>query len=312
MIKRNNTKPILVTGSHRSGTTWTGQVMAKAKNVRYVHEPFNIGVNAHSGPIKNMFEFICEESSKKHQKDTKLYLESFYKVFHKNNLLRLFKIKSLRDFIVLLKDLKYRNDNRTLIKDPIALLSVEWVYNHLNADIVVMVRHPAAFVASLKIKDWQFDFHNFLNQPLLIKKYLSRYTKQIESFSSEQKNIIEQGILLWNILHDVILSYRQKYDHSWCFAKHEELSINPNKEFSKIFTKLNLDLDNEVENYIKETSQGPLSKEVLKQSTVVSDVRRNSKQNIKSWKERLTTQEINQIKVGTEHIWKNFYSESDW
>jgi len=35
-------KPILVTGSHRSGTTWAGKMISACPNVGYIHEPFNI------------------------------------------------------------------------------------------------------------------------------------------------------------------------------------------------------------------------------------------------------------------------------
>ena len=34
-------KPILVTGAHRSGTTWVGKMLALAPGVAYVHEPFS-------------------------------------------------------------------------------------------------------------------------------------------------------------------------------------------------------------------------------------------------------------------------------
>jgi hypothetical protein len=33
--------PILVTGAHRSGTTWVGKMLALAPGVAYIHEPFN-------------------------------------------------------------------------------------------------------------------------------------------------------------------------------------------------------------------------------------------------------------------------------
>lgn len=33
--------PILVTGSHRSGTTWLGQMLSLSNEAFVVHEPFN-------------------------------------------------------------------------------------------------------------------------------------------------------------------------------------------------------------------------------------------------------------------------------
>jgi len=32
---------ILVTGSHRSGTTWVAKMIANSPSVGYIHEPFN-------------------------------------------------------------------------------------------------------------------------------------------------------------------------------------------------------------------------------------------------------------------------------
>jgi hypothetical protein len=37
-------KPILVTGSHRSGTTWVGRMISLDIDVGYIHEPFNISL----------------------------------------------------------------------------------------------------------------------------------------------------------------------------------------------------------------------------------------------------------------------------
>lgn len=34
-------RPILVTGSHRSGSTWVGRMISASPEVFYIHEPFN-------------------------------------------------------------------------------------------------------------------------------------------------------------------------------------------------------------------------------------------------------------------------------
>ena len=33
---------ILITGSHRSGTTWIGRTISEHPKVEYIHEPFNV------------------------------------------------------------------------------------------------------------------------------------------------------------------------------------------------------------------------------------------------------------------------------
>ena len=61
-----------------------------------------------------------------------------------------------------------------------------------------------------------------------------------------KKDIIDQGILLWNTIHDTIAYYQKKYKHQWYFVKHEDLSISPLSEFKKMFSKVNLILDSNV------------------------------------------------------------------
>ena len=34
-------RPILVTGAHRSGTTWVGKMLAASREVAYISEPLN-------------------------------------------------------------------------------------------------------------------------------------------------------------------------------------------------------------------------------------------------------------------------------
>ena len=59
-------------------------------------------------------------------------------------------------------------------------------------------------------------------------------------FSKQNKyNIIEQGILLWNIFHSYISNLKEKHPN-WYFVTHEQLSTNPIEEFEKIFEYLNL------------------------------------------------------------------------
>lgn len=51
--------PILVTGSHRSGTTWVGQMLA-TKGTTYIFEPFNIenASELHAFPLEFWFTYI--------------------------------------------------------------------------------------------------------------------------------------------------------------------------------------------------------------------------------------------------------------
>lgn len=293
-------KIIFVTGAHRSGSTWVGKIISSAQHVRYVHEPFNIAMKHPKSPFKYWFEYVDEDMS--HQKEVRNFIQSFYSASSSHQLSKFFKISSPKKGYHFLQDLKSRAFDSTLIKDPIGIMSAEWIYKEFNCDMIVTVRHPAAFIASLKVKDWQFDFNHFLSQEKLMERYLSDYREQIEDYAKHKKDIIDQGILLWNIIYKTVLGYEKKYKEEWCFVKHEDLSIDPMVEFGKIFNHLGVQMEENVRELIKDTT-------TAKQT---DDHKRDSKQNIKTWKERLSKEEIERIKSGTSDVWKSYYDETDW
>lgn len=294
-------RPILVTGSHRSGSTWVGNIISSNKKVFYIQEPFNLSIPRENSPCDYWFEYVdCK--SKKRKDEFKEYLRSFYSPYNLYFLKDFFKIRTSKNFIQFLKEYKRRSVNRALIKDPLALMSAEWMHENLECDVVVVIRHPAAFVASLKIKDWQFDFKNFSNQQALVETYLHDWKREIKDFSQNNRNIIEQGILLWNCIYSVVSFYHKKYQNRWYFVKHEDLSKNPIFEFEKIFDFLELRMDEPIKNWINETSN----------SDSDSGFKRNSRENIGTWKQRLTVDEVKLIKDRTKPVWTNFYKEDDW
>lgn len=284
------------------GSTWTGRVIEQAKETRYVHEPFNIGIKRANSPLKFWFEHF-PGTTKEHQEKGVEYLNSFTSMFHKKNLKRVLGAKSARELYWCYTDLKSAGfKERTIVKDPIAIMSAEWIYQQFGWDMVVLVRHPAAFVASLKVQNWEFDFNHYKNQPMLLKNYLQDYAETIADYSENKKDIVDQGILLWNTIHHVIKNYMNTYCNDWYFVKHEDLSINPIGEFEKMFSFLELEMSQDVKDYILDSTT----------SKNTSDLKRNSVENTKTWKKRLSEKEIARIKEGTAIVWKNFYREEDW
>lgn len=146
------------------------------------------------------------------------------------------------------------------------------------------------------------DFNHFLRQPDLIKDHLWHYQEAIEAQVAEHKDIVAQGILLWNSIYEVVAYYQKKYAGEWHFVKHEDLSRNPLTEFKKIFSYAALPFSPRVEAYIEETTT----------SGKPSSIKRNALHNIFSWKERLSFEEIARIREGTRLVWEKFYTESDW
>jgi hypothetical protein len=303
---RKSRSPILITGSHRSGTTWVGRTISQHQRVRYVQEPFNVDYPNNGMGLKLDTWFTYAESSS-HKNEI---ITGF------NNLLQQRPIKyalaTCRSAGMDIKTplrfskhlmLEHLLSPRILVKDPIALLSAGWLHETYNFKVICMIRNPLAFIGSLKVTGWDFDFENFRKQDGLMTGWLNKFSDSIESMCMKENtsDFLDRAILLWNILHFVILKYQKKYPN-WLFIKHEDISGSPNIGFQEIFNYLELDMNANIQNYIdKYTSQNnPIE-------VTTSYQPRNAKLVLHTWKERLSNDEIRRIKASTSKIASQFY-----
>lgn len=301
---------VLVTGSHRSGSTWVGRMLARSPAIRYIHEPFNPdafkpGICA--ARFAREFTYVCAENAAAYHDDLKRCLEFRYGFAE-----GLKTVRRTRDAVRVLRDagrfaLSRWCKMRPLLKDPHAIFSAEWLAQSFDMDVVVLVRHPAAFVGSIKQAGWAFQFGQFLEQPLLMQHHLHPFEAEIEAFATKPADIVEQGILLWNVIHHVILKYRN--DHpDWIFLRHEDISREPDVVFSRLFMRLSLNYTDALRRVIADFS-GPHNPG---EQHTGSEIRRDSKANIWNWKQRLTADEIQRIRAQTRAIASHFYSDEDW
>jgi hypothetical protein len=301
-------RPILVTGSHRSGSTWVGKVLAYAPGTAYIHEPFNVesmplGV---ATPFPNWFQYIDNDNAG----DQASYLNDVIN-FRYPLIRALGGCRSPRDAARAIRDdaraLVHRiKGDRAIVKDPIMVFSAEWAAKEFDMDVLVMIRHPAAFCSSLKQKNWRFDFNNFLRQPQVMN-ILWKFEKEIREHSSVEHDIISQGILLWNCIHHLIASYRDHYP-SWFFVRHEDVSLDPVPRFRTIYEALGLDFTSRVESAVLNSSGAHNPAE----QTGRNEYLRDSKKNIRNWEKRLDPSEIAQIRDGTIELFNQFYAANEW
>ncbi len=305
MINMMNRKPILVTGSHRSGTTWVGKMLAASPSVGYIHEPFNLthrpGICTAKFPY--WFTYITKENEAPYYEPLNNTL-----AFRFDIAAELPAIQSMRHVGRMLKNYKnfsmyhYRNAI-PLMKDPIALFSSEWLATTFDMNMIVLIRHPAAFTSSISRLNWT---HNY--QPLLMRDYLAPFEAEIRAFAETEHDILEQGTLLWRIIHYVILQYKERYK-DWIFLRHEDISTDPLQHFEYLYKRMNLTMTDKEKKVIEDYSSEDNPTEATKGHTFV---KRNSKSNIKSWRKKFTEQELNNLRTQVEEISHKFYSDADW
>jgi len=319
-----NKKPILVTGSHRSGSTWIGRMIAKELSIGYIHEPFNPDYFPHqagrySARFEHWFTFISSENEHaclRELEDTLQFRYHFPQAIQKllldqSHSKPVESLRILREYLICSKNRLFQS--RPLVKDPIALFSAEWMAKKFDMNVIISIRHPAAFVGSLKVANWHYPFSHFLEQKHLIKGFLSPFEAEIQDVVNHKsdRDDIYQWALLWKIIHYRILKY-QEYHSDWLFVRHEDLSQDPLVGFKAIFDYLGLDYSKSVQKTISNsTSVQPSSNNVKTYSKKASRVM-NSKANIKSWKKRLSQSEIMRIQEQVKDIADKYYCDSDW
>ncbi|HIP71582.1 MAG TPA: hypothetical protein EYH05_09335 [Anaerolineae bacterium] len=310
------TKPILVTGSHRSGTTWVGRMLAAAPSVMYIHELFNPTLARKNRGIcrirfDSWFTYISAANEQDYYQEIRQALELRYNLPA--------KLQTVRSRRALQRAIRERNQfaqsrrerARPLLKDPIAFFSAEWLAARFAMDVVVLIRHPAAFAGSLKVKNWRFPFSHFLEQPLLMEAYLHPYEAEIAQFAQKEQDIVDQAALLWKLIHYVILQFQQKRP-DWLFVRHEELSQNPAAGFRFLFTQLGLDYSAEAARTVQAHSAPGMALLPANEDQLFTALRRDSAANVWTWKERLTPAEIGRVRDRVAEISQAFYTETEW
>lgn len=303
------TRPILITGAHRSGTTWVGKMLAANAQVAYVSEPLNVlhrpGVLRLKTPY--WYQYICEENEGDYRAAFGELLDYRYHTWNEIRSLRSLKdfLRMGRDFAIFYNGLM--RGQRLLLKDPFAVFSIPWFMQRFNFRVVVTVRHPAAFVSSLRRLGWNFDFTNLLNQPLLMRDYLEPHRGQMQAIKAE--DVIGQASLLWTMIYQTVHVIRNLYPDLRA-VRHEDLSRDPIPGYRELYESLGLDFTPRVEKRILNSSSSENPAELSRKK--VHSVKLDSRANIENWRKRLTEEEIERVRGITGETANLFYPEGNW
>jgi hypothetical protein len=286
-------------------------MLGLARGVAYLQEPLSPrrwpGWLRHRPP--HWFLYICDENEAAYGPMVGDVLALRYPV---GNVLR---VRDARQAFQVAEELPFAmwhrlRRSRPLVKDPIAVMSAEWLARRFGMRPVVMTRHPAAFAGSLTRLDWpRFDVRNWLDQPLLLRDLLAPYEEEIRRFARRPGDRLDDAILLWNVIHHVIGVFRDRHPE-WSFLRHEDLSDEPVKGFQALYDDLGLDWDPVAEAAIVRASSDPARGEVP--TYLHRSVRRDSRMARWTWIHRLTPDEQYRVRAGTEMVAGAFYDDRDW
>ena len=299
---------ILVTGAHRSGTSWVGRMLAANGQAELINEPFNrfhpAGVMR--APIRLLYTYVCQENEAEFLNPMREMLGYRYHYWAQ---LRRHPVKDIpravRDAIGFLG--ARLHGRRPLVKDPFAVFSVPWFADRLHCQVVIVVRHPVAFASSLKRLEWSFDFGDLLAQPMLMNQLLASYRAEMELLQRQPGDLIGQATLLWRIIYGTVAHYRVTHPEI-TIVRHEDLSLDPEAGFRQLYAALGLSFTASAQGVVLSSSMENNPTELSPGNPHAS--RLNSRANLQNWKHRLTSEEVDRVLKGTQEIVPLFYSGS--
>jgi hypothetical protein len=305
-------KPVLVTGAHRSGTTWVGKMLCAGGEALYIHEPFNNIRRSGPGWVPKPFPFwfyYISDGDLEYERLLRNVVAMRYPLLPALAQSRgpAHVGRAGRDWILSL--LARRLRKRPLPKDPIALFSAEWLGRRFDMSVVVLIRHPAAFTASLKRLEWWFKFSNWTGQERLMRDLLTDYADPIRSYTAGKKDLIDQSILMWNCFYSVVNRYRTAHP-DWIFVRHEDLASDPLQGFQILYRQCLFNWTPWAEAAVRKYSQNPDAKPLSADRP--TDIRRESRKTTSAWKKILNQEEIDRIREGTRKVGSLFYDSKDW
>jgi hypothetical protein len=307
--RRARGRPILVTGTYRSGSTWVGRMLALSPRVAYINEPFNPthspGVCAAAFPLRYQYIHSGNEGRFRPPLAATLSFRYQYRA-------QIPSLRSRTDIEQLVRDgwafarARLRKA-QPVVKDPFAAFSAGWLSTTFDMGVVVVVRHPAAYAASIKRLGWRPEFDELLAQPRLIHDQLGEYEAAMISMRA-RADLIDQAGLMWLMVYSTLL--RLGHEHpDWVFVRHEDLAANPLARFPELYGAVALTWTPEVGRQVQWYSNARVSKEG---EIDPYDYRRRSRDTIGRWREETTDSDRDRLRGLVESVSGQFYSDEDW
>lgn len=265
---------IFVTGTQRSGSTFTASMLALAPGTGPLFEPLNPLHPDRDRPLfRYYFQYLGPENEE--------------------------------PFLPLLQTLG-KGALRLVIKEPTGVFAAEWMADRLGMTPVITIRHPAAFVASCRRLGWSYGVDELLDQPLLLQRYLGSLEAELRAARDADDQVLHLA-LLWKAVYGVVDELRTRRPE-WCFLRHEDASRRPLEEFRRLYDRLGLEMTPEAEAGIREHTTRPGDYAPPE----FDDIRRHSAAHVRDWERLLDPADVARIRRITAPVADRFYGPQDW
>jgi hypothetical protein len=193
-----------------------------------------------------------------------------------------------------------------LIKDPMACFSSEYLHRTTKMATVIIIRHPAACIRSLRRLGWRFNLAHLTSQPALMSRHLQPILGRINPSNVSE---LEESALLWTSIYSTLIKYADR-NPNIIVVRHEDLSSSPIEVLMDLYNRLGLPFTPWTERRISEYTQ---SGNIIDAPVgTAHELYRHSRAISSSWHGTFSAVELAHIKELTGQVSDRFYSSTDW
>ena len=315
--------PIHVAGMARAGTSWVAEMLRAAGGFVHLNEPFNPKRPPGQSPgilnasVQVGYIYVAEHNA-----------DVFRPALHDTFRFRyrhMAELRKNRSWFDLAKMGKYSSAfamgalrrKRALLDDPYASLAAPWIAEEFDGQVALLVRHPAAMVASYRKLGYRAHFRHFLDQPQLMADYLEPWRADMEALV-ETDDRVAQVATFWTMLHRVLADMADRSDRLHV-VRYEDLCADPAGEFERLFTRMGLEFNDAARAEVVRGTEGSSKNQshawrVSRRGGLSRTAFRpmDSRSMIWAWKDKISPGEAARIRAIAGPVAERFYGDADW
>lgn len=300
-IMNSGSKPAkelgLITGMHRSGTTWIGKALSLTDVCSVLHEPLNYDFGVDGAPpwypnaeskaersnLADLFNRILDGSARykvKRQSDPLLKAVARRLTGGPNNWNYRRAIQADTSHLVL--------------KDPFCLLISLWLAKTYGFRVVILVRHPCAILNSFKRMSWPVPD-------------LNANSSGTESYSAGKLEPLEYAARFgkfWRDLYSSAIVQVEQSEGRLLMIRHEDLCIDPLAHGQKVFDHLGIPMQSTASEFLIQSTSG---KVITPEPGILHSMNRAAGEMVHSWKNRMLEDEISVVVESTGDLLERIY-----
>jgi hypothetical protein len=317
------TGPVLIAGMARAGTSWVAEMVKAAGGFVHLNEPFNpkhppgLSPGILRAPVPCGYVYVTAENAATYERAVADMLRFRYH--------HLAEVRANHRLFDLAKMAKYSGaftlgavrGKRALLDDPYASLAAEWIAERFDGQVCLLVRHPAAMVASYRKLSYSAHLRHFLAQPLLMRDWLEPWRAEMEALVDTDDKVAQVGFF-WRMLHHPLAEMAERSERIHV-VRYEDLCLDPEGGYERLFSLLGVEFTPYAREQVVAGTSGSskarshswqLSRRGFLSRTAFRPM--DSKAMVGAWRKTVTPEEAARLRELTGPVADRFYTDADW